>query len=137
MKYIMKNCGCIISKTELTEHKAHGYRCPNHAENGIDYVIKHCIDCNKAMQLRPNQSTTIRCNECRQKIQKERNKSAYKKRRHRVKTDQDQAVKAAVDAYDCIHRTVCMDEILLKDPNAETLPCYGCDRYVSAFFIAV
>jgi len=43
MKYIMKNCGCILSKSELTEHKTHGYRCPNHAENGIDFIKKNAL----------------------------------------------------------------------------------------------
>jgi len=135
MKYIMKNCGCIISKTELTEHKTCGYRCPNHPGNGIDYVEKKCIDCPCIMRLSPKQTTAKRCPECREKIQKERNKSAYKKRRHRVKPDKDKEVKAAVDAYDCVYRDECMKEAIKV--NAETLPCYACDRYVSAFSLDV
>jgi len=132
MKYIMKNCGCIISKSELTEKKTCGYRCPNHPENGIDFIKKKCIDCGKTMMLRSNQSTAIRCPECRKKIKKERNKYKHKKRYNRIKTGIDKEVIAAVNACDCIHRDVCMEEAIRA--NAETLPCYGCDRYVSESF---
>ena len=137
MKYIMKNCGCRLEKHELTEHNAHGYRCPNHPYNGIDYIEKKCIDCPSIMRLSPKQTTALRCLKCREKIQRKRNKSSYKKRQHRKIRNQDQLVAAAVDAYDCIHRPDCMNEVLLKDPNAVTLPCYGCDRYASAFSAAV
>jgi len=136
MKYIMKNCGCRLEKDELTEHSSRGYRCPNHPDNGIDYVEKECIDCQDIMRLSPKKTTTLRCLKCKEKIQLERNKSSYKKRHQRKIRNQDQLVAAAVDAYDCIHRTACMNEVLLKDPNAVTLPCFGCDRYVSAFSAA-
>jgi NMD protein affecting ribosome stability and mRNA decay len=81
MKYIMKNCQCNLTKEELTEHNAHGYRCPNHPDNGIEFLMKNCIDCDKEMILSPKQSTTTRCPECRDKIKKERNKMGYKRKR--------------------------------------------------------
>lgn len=80
MKYIMKNCGCVLSKEDLTEHHSQGYRCPNHPSNGIDYMFKNCVDCGARMRLSTNQSTKIRCDACRIIKCRERNKYSYKTR---------------------------------------------------------
>ena len=41
----------------------------------------------------------------------------------------DRNKRASAARFDCANRDKCLVEELLKDPNCETLMCYGCERY--------
>ena len=64
--YIMK-CGCTLVEEELIL-KDHKKRCPNHPKQGIETIIKKCLDCPEILHLTPRQSTALRCPECARKI---------------------------------------------------------------------
>jgi len=89
MKYIIKNCGCCLSKSELTELNQFGYRCPKHPDNGIEYITKECVDCGKTMILSPKQGTTLRCQGCVKTRQSNRAKKRYKEAREALMETQN------------------------------------------------
>lgn len=130
MIFVM-NCGCRLEKKQLLMCKSYGYRCPNHPKQGVRYVEKACIDCDKLMHLNIRAITTLRCQECRIKHNKSLQKKADAKRRNPNSQKKDLAnQEAAKERWDCAHRGECLSAIS-KDPHIKSLPCYDCERYAS------
>ena len=74
----MKNCGCEIMFDDLVKINNIA-RCPNHPQNGIDYVAADCESgCGKIVTRTNGPYVIIKCQECLKKEKRDRDR-AYKK----------------------------------------------------------
>lgn len=74
----MKNCGCVIQFEYLHQTNDHQYRCPNHHNNGIDYVEADCDGgCGKTLTREHGPYIVIKCKECQARDRKAKDKEYY------------------------------------------------------------
>ena len=87
----MKNCGCVIQFEYLHQTNDHQYRCPNHHNNGIDYVEADCAGgCGKTLTREHGPYLVIKCKECQARDRKAKDKEYY----HRYYKKKTQAKRA-------------------------------------------
>ena len=98
----MKNCGCVIQFEYLHQTNDHQYRCPNHHNNGIDYVEADCDGgCGKTLTREHGPYIVIKCNECQAIARKEKDKEYgrryYKKKKKAKMAQLDNTVPARIN----------------------------------------
>ena len=90
----MKNCGCVIQFEYLHQTNDHQYRCPNHHNNGIDYVEADCDGgCGKTLTRAHGPYIVIKCKECQVINRKAKDKEYY----HRYYNKKKKATMAQID----------------------------------------
>jgi len=121
-------CGCKITADERLRIKG-TYRCPCIKAGRQAFFVTNCEDC--GAEVKAKNSNTTRCPACRKIRLAEQNKIAKHKQRHGDKSHIEQVLKetkASEDAWDCMHRSQCMTDIIVKK-RKKKLPCLGCQRY--------
>lgn len=89
-------CGCTRKKEELIK-KNTTYKCPEHPKNQIKKIIRKCLDCPEVLELKPNQSSVIRCPVCAVKIKQTRKRLKRAQQPKPVK--KEEPVKMDVSLY--------------------------------------
>ena len=119
----MKNCGCVIQFEYLHQTNDHQYRCPNHHNNGIDYVEADCAGgCGKTLTREHGPYRVIKCKECRARDRKAKDREYYH-RYYKKKTKAKRAERSSTlttrrnHKFDPSLYTIGLSRYLRNNPN--------------------